>query len=203
MLCSPAWSVTVWPRFHAKLVQVWRELAEYFFVFVAKSEVTLAISEHSGCINTGICLERGSSIYLSCQRLLKDCTEHRNLHFVILPSLLAGRCSIKRTHTRLREARLSYLLWSRSLGASFGFAPGAESDSVRVNVERVIMSSLCGVQLDRQSHFLSLTRTDCSEGFLMSQRKKKKRSHSLPNLCNWPWEQLHLSHQHHSQPQLF
>ncbi len=55
---------------------------------------------------------------------------------------------------------------------SFGFAPG--TNSVRVNVERVIMSWFCGVQLSRQSHFLSLTRTDCSEGFLMSQLKKGK-----------------------------
>lgn len=70
------------------------------FVYTAKSEVTPAISEQSDCINKAICLERSFNICLSHQCLLKYCGEHRNLHLVILPSLLlAGPCSIKVTHT--------------------------------------------------------------------------------------------------------
>lgn len=90
----------------------------------------MAMSDQSNCMMKRFIWKEGFDIYVCRQCLLKCCREHRNLHFVILPLLLAGHTSIKPTHTRLREARLSCSLWCWSLRGSFGFAQGAESDSV-------------------------------------------------------------------------
>lgn len=92
------------------------------------------ISQKSGYINKGICLERRFNIYLSRQCLLKYCGEHRDLHFVILLLLLAG-LTHTHTHTYARLRKDSGFLTYCGVGAPervLGSPRGANSDRVSV-----------------------------------------------------------------------
>lgn len=104
-------------------------------------------------------------------------------------SVAAGWPHFYQTNTHTLEGSQAFLLsvvlepqrqfWVRSGGWKW--------QRVRVNVEWVIMSWFCGVQINRQSHFLS---ADCSEGSTCANKKQKNklnlwfRSQTLFKLCS-------------------
>lgn len=155
-----------------KLGQVWRRFALYRFAYMAKSEVTLVISELYGCIVKEICLERRFGICLSCQCWFKCCAKHDSLHFILHPPLPAGPFSIRLTRT-LEERR-------SNLGVVQGLMTKYQREcEISHNVP------LWSTAQHAKPFPFFLTRTDCSGGFLWAKKRSSTVTSPLSALIDF------------------